>query len=97
MFSQFIREVNLESTYNKNGCINAIPIVVYHDFIQDSNHRYLPDKSFTDVSLFSNEMKYLHDNGFNVLKMSDIGFNQSNNYLYIKEPISNINKSIKNC
>ena len=97
MFSQFIREVNLESTYNKNGCINAIPIVVYHDFIQDSNHRYLPDKSFTDVSLFSNEMKYLHDNGFNVLKMSDIGFNGSNNYLYIKEPISNINKSIKNC
>jgi peptidoglycan/xylan/chitin deacetylase (PgdA/CDA1 family) len=97
MFSQFIREVNLESNYNKNGCINSIPIVVYHDFIQDSNHRYLPDKSFTDVSLFSNEMKYLHDNGFNVLKMSDIGFNQSNNYLYIKEPISNINKSIKNC
>ena len=97
MFAQFIQEVNLEEGYNKNGCIAAIPIVVYHDFIQDSNHRYLPDKSFTDVSLFSNEMKYLHDNGFNVLKMSDIGFNGSNNYLYIKEPISNINKSIKNC
>ena len=88
MFRQFVQEVNLEENYNKNGCINAIPIVVYHNFIVDSNHRYLPDQSFTDVSLFSDEMKYLHDNGFKVLKMSDLGYNQSNNYLYIKEPIT---------
>ena len=45
-----------------------MPIVVYHNFLVDSSHRYLPDQSFTDVSLFSAEMKYLHDNGFIVLK-----------------------------
>ena len=100
MFLQFVNEVNLEENYNKNGCINAIPIVVYHNFIVDSNHRYLPDKSYTDVSLFSAEMKYLHDNGFKVLKMSDLGYSQGNNYLYIKEPITNNNDNtalIKNC
>ena len=37
MLTQFVEEVNLQSKYNKNGCINAIPIVVYHDFIIDSN------------------------------------------------------------
>jgi hypothetical protein len=100
MYNQFVKEVNLEQNYNKNGCINAIPIVVFHKFIIDRNHRYLPDKSETDVALFSAEMKYLHDNGFNVLKMSDIGYNQSNNYLYIKKPITNNDNNtavIKNC
>ncbi|MBV9667316.1 MAG: hypothetical protein JO327_04220 [Nitrososphaeraceae archaeon] len=100
MFNQFVKEVNLEDSYNNNTCINAIPIIVYHDFIVDSNHRYLPDQSYTDVSLFSAEIRYLHDNGFKVLKMSDLGYNQSNNYLYIKEPITDNDDNtalIKNC
>jgi peptidoglycan/xylan/chitin deacetylase (PgdA/CDA1 family) len=87
MFSQFIKEVNLQSLYNKNGCIQAIPIVVYHNFLVDNNHTYLSTDSFTDVNLFDYEMKYLHDNGFVVLKMSDLGFNPVSNYLYIKGPI----------
>jgi peptidoglycan/xylan/chitin deacetylase (PgdA/CDA1 family) len=97
MFRQFVQEVNLEENYNKNGCINAIPIVVYHEFVVNSDLKYLPDKSDTDVGLFSAEMKYLHDNGFKVIKMSDIGYNQSNNYLYIKEPFTNDNILVKNC
>jgi peptidoglycan/xylan/chitin deacetylase (PgdA/CDA1 family) len=97
MFSQFVQEVNSQENYNKNGCINAIPIVVYHYFIVDRNHMYLPNDSFTDVSLFSAEMKYLHDNGFKLLKMSDLGYNQSNNYLYIKDTIRSNNSFIKNC
>jgi hypothetical protein len=60
---QFVNQVNLEENYNENGRINAIPIVAHHDFIIDSHHMYLPDKSFTDIGLFSDEMKYLHDNG----------------------------------
>jgi peptidoglycan/xylan/chitin deacetylase (PgdA/CDA1 family) len=58
MFRQFVQEVNLEENYNRNGCINAIHIVVYHDFVVNSTLKYLPDKSYTDVSLFSAEMKY---------------------------------------
>ncbi|MBV9175568.1 MAG: polysaccharide deacetylase family protein, partial [Nitrososphaeraceae archaeon] len=96
MFLQFIQEVNLEENYDKNGCINAIPIVVYHDFEVNSNLKYLPDKSYTDVGLFSAEMKYLQDNEFKVIKMSDIGYNQNNNYLYIDEPIINDNTLAKN-
>ena len=39
-------------------------------------------------------MKYLHDNGFIVLKMSDIGFNDVSNYLYIKDTTSGM---LRNC
>ncbi len=94
MFSQFVKEVNLQSSYNKNGCINAIPIVVYHNFLIDKNYMEQPDKSITDIGLFSKEMKYLHDNGFLVLKISDLGYNQSTNYIYIKGPT---NSQMKNC
>jgi len=94
MFSQFIKEVNLQSSYNKNGCINAIPIVVYHNFLIDKNYMEQPDKSITDIGLFSKEMKYLHDNGFLVLKISDLGYNQSTNYIYIKGPTTS---QMKNC
>ena len=29
-------------------------------------------------------MKYLHDNGFKVIRMSDLGFSPRNNMLYVK-------------
>ena len=90
MFLQFVKEVNLEQ------CINAIPIVVYHEFVVNNNLKYFPDKSDTDVGLFSAEMKYLDDNGFKVIKMSDIEY-KAEHYLYIKEPITNDNTLAKNC
>jgi hypothetical protein len=105
MFSQFVFEVNMQSDYNKNGCINAIPIIVYHNFIVDPNHIYQPNESIIDAGLFSAEMKYLHDSGFIVLKMSDLGFNSTTNYMYIKGPINEYtnnpnlkpNAFLKNC
>jgi hypothetical protein len=30
-------------------------------------------------------MKYLHDNGFKVLTMSDLGYDANSKYLYIKK------------
>ena len=30
------------------------------------------------------EIKYLHDNGFKVLTMADIGYDTNSNYLYLK-------------
>ena len=105
MLTQFVQEVNLQSGYNKNGCINAIPIVVYHNFINDPNHIYQPNESNTDSGLFSAEMKYLHDNGFMVLKMSNLDFNPFTNYLFLKGPIIEytkeqilpVNTFLKNC
>jgi peptidoglycan/xylan/chitin deacetylase (PgdA/CDA1 family) len=83
---EFIEWVNGQTEYNKNGEINAIPIIVYHNIDnldnKDIDPRWL--HSTTDVDVFDSEMKYLYDNSIMVLKMSDIGYNQSSDNLYIK-------------
>ena len=78
-FEVFVREVNIQDKYNKvNGPILAVPIVAYHRI---DNSKTLDS---TDVTLFDREMKYLHDNSFNVLPVNDLGYDTKNNFLYIK-------------
>ena len=84
----FIEEVNSQDEYNTDTEINAVPIVVYHNFA-DVKHNFSsidPDwiNSTTDINLFDREMKYLYDNGFKVLTMDDLGYNKTSNYIYIK-------------
>jgi hypothetical protein len=78
IFKTFVQVVNSQEKLNSGGEINAIPIVAYHS-VQDGNLR-----GSTGVALFSEEMKYLHDNNFRVIRVSDLGFNQTTNNLYIK-------------
>ena len=78
IFQKFVELVNSQINFNKNGIINAIPIIGYHDI--DNNKTI----TSTDVDLFNAEMKYLHDNGFKVFTMSDLGYDENSNYLYIK-------------
>jgi hypothetical protein len=35
--------------------------------------------------LFAAEMKYLYDNGFKVIPMSDLGYDEGTNYMYMKK------------
>lgn len=39
----------------------------------------------TDIGLFETEMKYLHDNGFNVITMDKIQYDPNKNYLDINQ------------
>ena len=82
-YNTFIEEVNSQNAYNNVGGsaggykINAIPLITYH------NVDYLTGSYHTDVDLFAQEMKYLHDNGFRVLTMRDLGYDDSTNSLYL--------------
>jgi peptidoglycan/xylan/chitin deacetylase (PgdA/CDA1 family) len=80
LFDRFVKVVNSQSKYNKDGVINAIPIIIYHragdSGVVDYN---------TDLALFEKEMKYLHDNNFQVLTMRDLRFNEMSKDLDIKE------------
>jgi peptidoglycan/xylan/chitin deacetylase (PgdA/CDA1 family) len=78
MLEKFIEIVNSQTKYNKDGKINAIPIIKYHK-LDNSGEDYS-----TDLDLFSDEMKYLYNNSFTVLTMRDLGYNENGNYLYIK-------------
>lgn len=89
IFNAFVEAINSQTQYNTNGTINAIPIIVYHnvDYKNSTNGSNVsPDwlDSTIDVNLFEQEMKYLYDNGFQVLTISDLGYNQTSNSLYIK-------------
>ena len=68
------------TNYNKErGVIDAIPIIIYHN-IDDTGCDYS-----TNVNLFESETRYLHDNGFTVLNMADLDYDENTDYLYIKK------------
>jgi peptidoglycan/xylan/chitin deacetylase (PgdA/CDA1 family) len=82
MFNRFVEVVNSASMYNTDGTINAIPIVIWHRV--DNSGEDDPQVYATTIDLFEKEIKYLHDNGFKVLTMADIGYDINSNYLYLK-------------
>lgn len=87
MFERFIQVVNSQNEYNTNG-VNAVPILIWHK-IDNSNEEYS-----TSLNLFEAEIKYLHDNGFTVLTMADLVYDDGSNYIKIssgndRAPVSN--------
>lgn len=79
IFQRFVQEINSGISFNnKKGIVDAIPIIAYHIIDNSLN------PSSTDINLFAAEMKYLHDNNFKVLPMSDLRYDQSTNLMYIK-------------
>jgi hypothetical protein len=84
MFQKFVSAVNSQNYYNKGGIVRAIPIIVYHTLV---NYRDLSDSNRsidTTVNLFDAEMRYLYENGFKVITMADLGYDENSQSLYIK-------------
>ena len=82
MFDRFVEVVNSPSRYNTDGTIHAIPIVIWHRI--DNSGEGDPKVYATTPDLFQKEINYLHDNGFKVLTMADLGYDENSNYLYLK-------------
>ena len=78
IFEEFVKAVNSQDEFNKDGIIRAIPIIAYHDL----DHNITPDS--TSVNLFDAEMKYLYDDGFTVLTMADLEYDENIHQLYIR-------------
>jgi hypothetical protein len=76
----FIKVMNSAINYNTaKGITNSIPIIIYHS-IDNTGRNYS-----TTINLFELEMRYLHDNGFTVLNMADLDYDENTDYLYIKK------------
>ena len=82
ILDRFVEVVNSQSAYNTDGKINALPILIWHRI--DNSGVGDPEQYATTIDLFEKEIKYLHDNGFKVLTMADLGYDESSNYLYLK-------------
>ena len=77
IFQSFV-QVNSQNRFNKeNGTINTVPVIGYHDIANNKT------RDSTDVNLFIHEMKYLHDNGFRVLTLNQLGYDTNRNVIYI--------------
>jgi hypothetical protein len=78
IFNAFVQVVNSQSKHNADGIIKAIPLIAYHNIDNDRA------RSSTDIGLFASEMKYLYENGFRVITMKDLGYDEMSNHLYVK-------------
>jgi peptidoglycan/xylan/chitin deacetylase (PgdA/CDA1 family) len=83
MLERFVHVVNSQNEYNTNG-VNAVPILIWHK-IDNTNVEYS-----TSMDLFEAEMKYLYDNGFTVLTMADLVYDEGSNYLKISDGNDNV-------
>jgi peptidoglycan/xylan/chitin deacetylase (PgdA/CDA1 family) len=72
MLEKFIEVVESQAKYNVDGIIRAIPIVVYHTFVDYPDIRDSTRPVDVTEELFEKEMRYLHDNNIKVLLMSDL-------------------------
>jgi hypothetical protein len=87
MFTKFVENVNHANS-------TALASIKFHRFVNDTDSR---SKISTSPQLFEQEMKYLHDNGFKAIRMSDLGFSPTNDMLYVKEDHNIVNvKSLQN-
>ena len=84
MLERFIAYVNSQNSYNQDGIVRAIPIVVYHNIVNYTDITNSKNPNETTSNLFNAEMKYLHDNGFRVLNMADLRYDENDKVLYIK-------------
>jgi hypothetical protein len=78
MFSDFVKIVNSQSTYNHGGKLNAIPLIIFHNITFTTNRPYN-----TNVGLFDQLMKYLYENHFKVLTYKRLGYNTEGNTFYL--------------
>ena len=77
MLQRFIKVVNSQSKYNTHNEFNAVPILIWHK-IDNTLEEYS-----TSIGLFEAEMRYLYENGFTVLTMADLVYDDASKYLKI--------------
>jgi peptidoglycan/xylan/chitin deacetylase (PgdA/CDA1 family) len=66
MFEQFIEIVESQTKYNTKNSTRAIPILIYHSV------DYSRDDYSINPDLFEKELNYLFKNGYKILQMKDI-------------------------
>ena len=85
LYENFIEFVNSQMKYNapkdnsegnSSFSVVAIPIIVYHNVAESSE-----GKLTISSNLLEKEVKYLYDNNFKIITMSDLKYNSTNDFL----------------
>ncbi len=80
-FTKFVENVNRANS-------TTFASIKFHTFVNDTKSK---GRISTSSQLFEQEMKYLHDNGFKVIRISELGFSPTNDMLYVKTDHNNVN------
>ena len=76
VLKQFIKIIESQTNFTKDGKINAIPIIGYHKI--DTGKDY-----YTSPELFEKEMEYLYQNNIKVITLADLGYDEKQQRFYI--------------
>ena len=77
LYKKFVEIVNSQTEFNKDGQVNAISIIGYHEISRN-------DDIGTSPELFELEMEYLYENGFKVITLADLGYDETQERFYVK-------------
>jgi peptidoglycan/xylan/chitin deacetylase (PgdA/CDA1 family) len=78
ILEEFVNVVERQTQFNTNGSLEALPVLIYHK-VDDIGK----DAGTTTTELFEKEMQYLHDNGFKVLTMADLRYDEGLNRFFV--------------
>jgi hypothetical protein len=84
MLDRFISAITSQVKYDDNGTVKAILIIIYHTKVPYCDVSYGSGSVDTTANLFAKEIQYLHNNGYKVLTMRYLNYDESIDYLYIK-------------
>ena len=77
VLKHFIKIIESQTKFNKDGQINTIPIIGYHKI--DTGKDY-----YTSPELFGKEMEYLYKNNIKVITLADLGYDENQQRFFIK-------------
>jgi len=95
-----------EDDEDKENSVKAIPIITWNNIINytakeevqrqvEGNIEQHPYTT-TSIDLFEEEIKYLYDNGFKVITMADLAYDENTKHLNIKDIASSLSAPIVN-
>jgi len=87
VLKHFIKIIESQTEFNRDGKINAIPIIGYHQIGTGKDF----DPS---AELFEQEMEYLYENDYNVINLAHLGYNEDEERFYIKTINDNRNNEL---
>ena len=95
-----------EDEDDKENTLKAIPIITWNNIINYTAKEEGPRQvegnieqhpyTTTSIDLFEEEIKYLYDNGFKVITMADLAYDENTNNLNIKDNASSLVTPIVN-
>jgi peptidoglycan/xylan/chitin deacetylase (PgdA/CDA1 family) len=80
-FDSFVQWIDNQTKFNMNGQVVAIPVVTIHEIISPASSSFW---LHTNQLVIAKMMKYIHDNNYTVIKLSDLGFNDVTNTIYVR-------------